>query len=280
MSEQQAGSGGDNTPPDYVEPISYFPVIRYSQLPEKPHREFLNLALFLLILLSFGLLHYFFCNVGTLIGLVAYALVGIFAMQYAQKGSREVKEPTLPLMPSDRARISITGHPSEIRRLSVPQNVAFEPIIFQRGYAGAPVWLMGILGCCVGAAIIAIISVFVPVAGEIMIVSGFAPFLGIPILWGVSLLAPTYYRIIPGQLDIMQFSPLMKRVRLFSRWNLRDARIHVRFDKEKVEICSHGRDESVHLRGISEPYKFIEALLMGALSTHPAGPVPIDRLLG
>lgn len=280
MSEEQAKDGGDNTLSEGVEPISYYLTHHESRLPEKTANELWVFVLIALILALFNVLHYFLGIKGV------YGAIALFSagfLVYADVMRRREKpepESVRPLMPCESARISITGHRDEINRLSTLVDVPFEPSIFPRVYSGAAVWVAAIVGCFVGVGMMSILDTFIPGPNLTGILSGFAQFLGIPVLWILARLFPTYYRIVPGRLDIMRFSSLTNRTKRLDHWELRTARIHIRFDKSIVEILSHGREVAIRIRGISEPYKFIDALLMGAVSTHQSAPVPDDQLIG
>jgi hypothetical protein len=96
----------------------------------------------------------------------------------------------------------------------------------------------------------------------------------------VAWIRPTYIRIVPGRLDVMQFSGLSWRAVRTSSWDL--ARARVLIDSRRGVAFVDDADESLEfsLRLMRERQGFARALFMAALSTHPPAPLPADELLG
>lgn len=263
-----------------IEPISYQLAPMESKLPDRAMGEFISYAILAAVACAAVCAHHY---AGTS-GIFAFAalFLGLHTL-YSEKHEEdevEVYESVRNLLPNDTARIWVTGHPIDIHKLAPLRNVSFEPEVFSREYAGSSVFVVGLLGCLVGCGVHEVFSRWISAMDVFPLFGNIAPFFGIPVLWGVSRLFPTYYRIVPGRLDVMRFSPLTNSARILDRLDLKEARIRVRFDKTAVEILSHGRSKKIQLRGVSEPFKFVDALLLGAVTTYAPGPVPDDRLIG
>lgn len=181
--------------------------------------------------------------------------------------------------PFDGARLNAFGRPEELAPLAELRDTCFEPVIMERMMAG---W--SILGV--------VVSGFAVVLCLALLLDSLTPGLGLPVnigvavyplgmcsIWLIQRLRPTYYRIVPGRMDIMRFSVLTNRATIVDRWDLRNAHITVRFDRRRVGL---GMSETKHVRlfGLAEPHRFVAALFQGAISTHEPPPLPDDALLG
>ncbi|MCB9851457.1 MAG: hypothetical protein H6819_00055 [Phycisphaerales bacterium] len=93
---------------------------------------------------------------------------------------------------------------------------------------------------------------------------------------------PWYYRITPGRMDLIRFEPFRRRRAgtILREWNLRDAWIEL-FDHVVTIRPTRESAEAFHIKvnELAEPQTFVYALFRGAISTHEAPALPIDRLV-
>jgi len=113
----------------------------------------------------------------------------------------------------------------------------------------------------------------------------FASLLILPVagvcFWFWPRLKPTFYRIVPGRMDIMRLKPFSRDGDgvILRQWNLREAWIEC-FDGLVTIKPSQSSDEvhRINARHLSEPRQFVHALFHGAISTHRVPELPRDRL--
>lgn len=99
--------------------------------------------------------------------------------------------------------------------------------------------------------------------------------------WLIARLRPTYYRIVPGRLDIMRGRAFGTGVEVISRMDLQQLRIELNPKEEAILFGPRGGNiEKLSYRDVSEPMRFIEAVFKAAICTSPAPPLPDDALLG
>lgn len=93
---------------------------------------------------------------------------------------------------------------------------------------------------------------------------------------------PTYYRVVPGRLDIMSF-------RTFGEWpervkslSLRGTQIRIDLTRTKrfITLEGHGAKYEFERADTSDPLGFALAVALGAKSTAPTPNIPMDALLG
>lgn len=280
MSEQQAGSGGDNTPPDDVEPISFVLSKTRSQLPDSTIHPLIEISIAVGSVAAISLIMAFAGFSGVL-GALAVASLSAYVYQRAKlQSSFTATGEARQFVPVDGARIHLSGHRSDLSRVTPPCNVPFEPAVFERVYAGASFVTVFFSGILLGNIMLIAARRWLPSWLNSGFLAGIYPTFGVLVLWVVSRLFPTYYRITPGRLEIMRFSPIINRSRILERWDLQAAKLRVAFELPMVALRDGGRETKIRLRGISEPFKFVEALLMGAVSTYSAPSLPDDELVG
>lgn len=188
----------------------------------------------------------------------------------SQQASRGVEHwPT----PSEPARLDAYGRPDELLPLAAIEDVPREAAIFRRipTFLGWSTERWGVLGVfLVGASVFAVRAWVVTVVAMSIVAT----------LWLLSQLRPTYYRVVPGRLDILVGSPFSGKVRLAGRWNLRDALVKIRFDQQELFVRSWAAKRTLCVGSISEPHAFVRAVFEAAISSHPTASLPDDALLG
>lgn len=281
MAVEQAGTEGDNASPLDVEPISYTISKTRSNLRDNTLHPLLELVAATGGTAIVTLLMAYAGYTGVLAGF-AIVIISVYAYQKSVKSSTvATQDQARQFQLIEGARILLSGHRSDLIRVTLPRNVLFEPVVFERVYAGASYIVVFIFGILLGNIILIATRRWLPSwVHSGAFAGGVFPTFGVLTLWGVSRVFPTYYRITPGRLDIMRFSPIANRSRILERWNLRTAKIKVAFELPTVALRDDGRETMIRLRGISEPFKFVEALLLGAVSTYTPPPLPDDQLIG
>ena len=101
---------------------------------------------------------------------------------------------------------------------------------------------------------------------------------------------PTYLRVVPGRIDVMECALLGRRIITVRRIDLRSLPVFVEANRQMLEI---GRDagsgkgadgskscEVIPFAAIWDRWGFAHAVLRGAISTHTPPPLPDDALVG
>ncbi|UCG33370.1 MAG: hypothetical protein JSU68_01820 [Phycisphaerales bacterium] len=100
------------------------------------------------------------------------------------------------------------------------------------------------------------------------------------VLWFTGWMWPTYFRVVPGRLDVMRFSNLRGRPIAVSRYDLRRSRITVDLRRSILFIDGEDGQADFTFLLMRERDRFGYYILLGALSTHQPPPLPEDALLG
>lgn len=96
-------------------------------------------------------------------------------------------------------------------------------------------------------------------------------------------LFPRYYRVVPGRLDILDYTPFRRKPHSIEKINLRGATVDVRYDIGKIEIETDScppMKKDISLTDCKERHRFAEAIMLAAMSSAAAPPLPDDELLG
>lgn len=100
------------------------------------------------------------------------------------------------------------------------------------------------------------------------------------VLWFVGWMWPTYFRVVPGRLDVMRFSNLRGRPLTIRRYDLRRSRITVDLRRSILFIDAEDCRVDLTFMLMRDRDRFGYYVLLGALSTHQPPPLPEDALLG
>jgi hypothetical protein len=140
-------------------------------------------------------------------------------------------------------------------------------------------------------AVVVVLTVLVFLVLQFVIVPAAAPILGDSVafdFWGalvaarlvVAWLWPTYFRVMPGRLDVMRFSTLRGRAISFERFDLRQARVLADL-RRSVVFIDEGENRAEYAIGLMRGRtRFAHALFWAAMNTHEPPELPADRLLG
>jgi hypothetical protein len=273
------GSSEEESGPRASEAVSLTVVKHWSALPLKPPGV-LSFPLMCIILIALYVVIYrvsFGYMKHVVIGLVFVGVVAFLICQsVVRRRCRRAVVGRLP-EPFDGARLNAFGLPEELAPLAELRDTSFEPVIMERMMAEWSMVRIVVLGCALAISLRLLLDLLTPgLAGP---VGSLSYPIGLLIVWLIQRLRPTYYRIVPGRMDIMRFSVLTNRATILDRWDLRNAHITVRFERQRVGL---GMSETKHVRlfGLAEPHRFVAAVFQGAISTHEAPPLPDDALLG
>ena len=99
-------------------------------------------------------------------------------------------------------------------------------------------------------------------------------------LWFTGWMWPTYFRVVPGRLDVMRFSNLRGRPVAFEQYDLRQARIMVDLRRSVIFLDYGYRKADFTFMLMRGRTRFAYYVLLAALSTHKPPPLPDDALLG
>jgi len=180
------------------------------------------------------------------------------------------------------ARVRATGRPQTLRRLLPLQTNMFEPVIVVQG-TKAWTWLVALLVGGVGYyAIRKSLPAVAPNSIRAPYYAYGALFAIFPLFaWGLSGVRSIYYRVAPGQLDVLCFQIFSGRGVLLQRIDLRTSRVEVALGRGVLRIePPDAQPTEIMLMNVSEPICFAQAILNAAISTQPTPPLPDDALLG
>lgn len=186
-------------------------------------------------------------------------------------------------------RVQCEARAVEVARLLSLGEIAdrpFEPHVFYApGAAQAPgeqLLLRGAL-CALGMVLLVSMAVgwlppWLPMGAEWWF--GYVPLLigGSSLL--VGLMFPTYIRIVPGRIEILEFSWLGRRVKHVDRVSLRNQRVLVDTFVSAVMIGRGPAAITLPFVTVRDRKGFVHAVLMGALSTANPPRLPEDALAG
>jgi hypothetical protein len=181
----------------------------------------------------------------------------------------------LPLRTDENVRLRCVGARRVVERYGQLADQAFEPAFFNASLAAPFTTAMKIAWWTTVLAALLLINV--PQYGALWWLIA-APLVGHGV---ILLLWPTYFRVVPGRLDVLRYRPFRKHATLLAQYPLREARLLVHLRKWLLVIECPGR-ERVLLPIARVPHRSRLAweLLRAAVSTHTPGPLPEDELLG
>lgn len=92
---------------------------------------------------------------------------------------------------------------------------------------------------------------------------------------------PTYYRIIPGRLDRLEFGIFGKEAICCDSIDLHTERIEINLSGEKkyIRFGRHEFGRSIDANRVHDPYRLAQAIVHGAISTAPTRHISSRRLI-
>ncbi len=91
---------------------------------------------------------------------------------------------------------------------------------------------------------------------------------------------PTYLRVLPGRIDIMECGFLGLRIISVRRISLRSDVVTVDVSRHVIQVGAGKKARQIAFGAIVDRWAFAHAVLMAAVSTHTPPPLPDDALAG
>ena len=91
---------------------------------------------------------------------------------------------------------------------------------------------------------------------------------------------PTYLRVVPGRIDIMECALLGRRIISVRRIDLRSRAVTLDAGKQLLHVDSIPNVDVIPFTAIWNAWGFAHAALSAAISTHEPPPLPDDELVG
>jgi hypothetical protein len=244
------------------------------------------------------------CLEATGVVLLLFAFGGIFILMWVagrfRKHRTEQRNRKWP--PDDvedspfESRITCYGMPQQLHRAASIRDTPFEPVIVQasRQFAVGDTTKMmaelGFMAATVAAAYL--IGRGLKHALPLPWASWYASTLDHPLIWPLALTPvaglmlrnafPTYYRVVPGHLEIVNYNFGGTHPVRIKTIPLRLAKVTVRHHELNISVrhLPAGVVHMITLRDMREPNRLAEAIMRGAISTAEAQRVPAENLLG
>jgi hypothetical protein len=217
------------------------------------------------------------------LGVVVLLAVSLFAWRFSLRAPRAtaraaVEEPVPHRDDEESPRLRCIAHPMDIAHLDGVSDVAFEPIIVYQAiptssefYQRAITWGFGAI-CAVCA---------------ILHTAAWIPFAALAVVpWifrGLQSLRPRCYRIVPGRLDVLQFTFWRDKGTTVETLDLRIAEVTCNLKSRMLEIRSAGPDSPPRrfdLLTMADPLAFVRGIFQAALCKAVPGNLPRGELLG
>ena len=91
---------------------------------------------------------------------------------------------------------------------------------------------------------------------------------------------PTYLRVVPGRIDIMECALLGRRIIRVRRIDLRSRAVTIDAGAQLLHVDAVPKFELIPFAAIWDRWAFAHAALMAAVSSHTPPPLPDDALVG
>jgi hypothetical protein len=91
---------------------------------------------------------------------------------------------------------------------------------------------------------------------------------------------PTYLRVVPGRIDVMECGWLGKQILSVKRIDLRTKPIIVDLNRQLVQVGEAADAPKIAFGAVWDNWGFAHAVLEAAVSTHTPPPLPDDALIG
>ena len=180
----------------------------------------------------------------------------------------------------DTRRLNCIGHRGQILQHGRLEDVPFEPAVFSAVFSYK--WSV--------AMFLTFFLLLPPIAAAFILGLPFVrSALSLLIMAAVGVAAaatgclwPTYFRVVPGRLDVLRYNNVTGRVALVKHFDLRAARILVDLRSQKVLIEQDGQATRCETWAMKERTRehFGYYLFLGAISSHEPPVLPDDQLLG
>lgn len=183
------------------------------------------------------------------------------------------------------SRLLCVGSPQDFERHGPIEDVPFQPELMRAPLVSGKIaayWTTVIL---TAIAVLVLGVAFAPGAG-LAPLQGFSYFfMVLPAtiaLFALEWLSPTYLRIVPGRVDVMEFGVFLRGRARVTKYDLRTAKVVV--DLRQLAVFIDDEEKNVRaelaIAFVRDRYRLAYYVLLAALSTHEPGPLPDDALVG
>jgi hypothetical protein len=175
-------------------------------------------------------------------------------------------------------RIQVRGRAVELLEIAGLPDASFEPRIFRVAQR--------YLGLSLESQLVVLILCGVGVVFGLFARARFPCFLMPLLIWVVLLYgllrSPSYYRVIPGRVDILRFPTLRQHPDHVEQIDLRGAKVRIDLTSTKEYIHIQGRERTYQFRrdDTCHPLGFAVAIAHAARTTAETPNIPMDALLG
>lgn len=182
--------------------------------------------------------------------------------------------------PPQAARVVCAGNRGALDEFGPLADVPFEPAIFNASLALPPsrrvlvVWLV----LAVAAGLLLNLGLRASGIRDVSVYTIW--FTAALALAALPWLRPVYFRVTPGKIEALTYlawrtAPVERRA-----WDLREARLLVDLDRWLVWIDASEATQELSIELVPGRRRLAHAVLLAAVSTHAAGPLPEEGLIG
>ena len=185
--------------------------------------------------------------------------------------------------PDNLARLCCVGLPADLRKCGEFPDVPFGPLIFTGWFTYRLSPFMKVIVAILTLPAFSVAHLMIAGATNPWTLSDFVFKAWLALMTArmiVAWLWPTYFRVVPGRLDIMCFSTLRARAISTERFDLRKAKIVVDLRRNVVFLDEGERTAELAIGLMFGRTRFAHALFWAALSTRLPPPLPEHELLG
>lgn len=219
-----------------------------------------------------------------LAGVFTAGSIALFVpMLQAWRDSRRNLKGMPELLP-ETARLGCVGAPAILSSFGEWEDVSFEPEIFRGGFgvwkSSDREWHVRIIGglACLG---VIVVLRYALLGSLLRGMSAFDFWIAFCFAEGANVLFwPVYLRLLPGRLDVMQFSALRRRIISIDRIPLTSAGILVNLRERYAVIDTGVARHEIALSFMRDYKRFAYYLFLAAISSYRPPTLPDDELLG
>ena len=254
-------------------------VSRHTRLARASFMQYWQMELGCVVVLTLHALALLPVWAGLLLLIAYWIVAGLYRNLATRVHFAKARVPEGPVV-DGLPRRACYGNPDELEAIAQTPHEPFEPVIVQVStYDCLPGWFFvpAILAVGVG-------TYFLPgVGGNVVAAAAIA--LAVHVLGRLAgqIAWPTYYRVVPGRLEVLRYSPFRRVPALSRTVLLRDAMIVCDLGQRYLTVLDHAdAPQGLHfdLWRVPEPLAFAQAVFRGATVAADAPALPEDELLG
>lgn len=187
-----------------------------------------------------------------------------------------------PRAPDDHERVACVGTAWRLKRFSVQGAIVdefYEPYVALVPFAMRASQLAALAGILVGCTVASALKVLTDVHPGVMY--GLFYVGAITGWFTAATVVPTYVRVVPGRLEVLERGMLGRRLIARTVFDLRALKVIVDLNRSTVFLVdAHGKVRELTLRAAANKDALAAAILRAAVSTHTPPPLPEDELVG